>query len=501
MRSINPARGILLLIVVLAFAFVTCGCSAENSSGSDDDDALDGDDDDDDDDDDLVPDPIQGTVTVHPSPLGNPLARKLTVETEALCKLNGYLTADGEPGHGPSHPEVSKESTIHEFWFYGLLENTVFDYVFLRDGQSKGVVASGKFKTATLPAEKPPIDELKYDPGSLDGDWYLVNLYDKGGGVKLNLIYDRKGRIRSYHPTEGEFTQRLDNGDMVSGNNTQLLGHKLNGETYVLFEVGLNAPVLRHNHHKFHVPSADAGWAMVVFARMGDGLECDLVTPTDQMVGDGFAQIDATGAEVWRWDVFDHQDKIPQTAMDAEVCETYFYGQGTSDWTHGNAVTPVPGENAYLFSMRNVDRVAKIDRDTSEVVWQVGLGLDFTWIGNEPADERWFQAQHDPHWLPPDRFLIYDNHKGIAWSRALELRLDLDAMTAEKVWEYRLGHNASQGNVQRHENGNTLIGGGSRHAIYELPPDGKEGDELFVMKLPYGTVRAEYYPALWNREN
>ena len=71
-------------------------------------------------------------------------------------------------------------------------------------------------------------------------------------------------------------------------------------------------------------------------------------------------------------------------------------------------------------------------------------------------------------------------------------------MTVSQLWEYRLPFNRVQGNVERHENGNTLIATGNGKYVIEVIDRGGEGDELIKMRFPAGTVRAEYYPAFWN---
>ena len=470
---------------------------ATDDDASDDDNATD--DDDDDDDDTTLP---EATVTVDAPPVENPLARRVVVETDRPCSLSGYITTAGESGHGPSVPASSPVGTTHVFWFVGLLENSSFDYTFCLAGKAGAIVTEGTFDTDPLPAgETPSVASLvtKDDPSF--SDWYLIYHFDDQTLLNLRLIYDRKGRIRFYHPSDaGDFVQVLDNGDFVSTTHSSLVATRLDGTEYELFPVLLDAPVMRDTHHKFHVESFDSDWAMVMFARYGPGVECDLVTYTESAVGDGIAQINKAGQEVWRFDHFDHQDQLPPEAMDPDFCQLAFWGPDTFDLTHGNAVSPYPGQNAYLVSYLAMDRIIKVSRDTGEILWQLGHDLDFTWIGTQPEDEKWFLLQHEPVWLEGDHLLLFDNNKGHTWSRALELAVNLVDMTVQQVWEYRVPYHFGGGNAQRNENGNTLISSGASHLTVEVPPGGGAGDELFLMEYTYAFTRAQYYPALWVNE-
>lgn len=514
----KPRDAWLLALNLFVLFSLTFGIACDddddsaNDSGEEDDDSSTGDDDtspsgDDDssaDDDDssfcreCFDENLLLSVEVEDAPDENPLARKIIVETRTACSLAGYVQIEGEPGYGPSDPEASATSTYHEFNFYGLLENQTVRYVFYRNDEEAKIVAKGCFITPT-PVGKPAIASLTFTPTAAGDDWYMIEYIDKTEYLRQQLLYDRQGRLRFYHPADkaGKFTQVLNNGDLYSSSSNKLIGTRLDGAEYVLFPVNLNDPVMRHTHHKPYVASAAAERAWVVFARYGSGLECDRETPTEMAVGDGVAEIDQEGNELWRFDYFDHTDELPPEDLDPVLCLMQYWGPEASDMTHGNAVTPADEEGMLLLSYRNMNRVIKIDRATGEIVWQMGAGLDFTWLGDEPEQEKWFYRQHDPYWLGNGRLLVYDNNKDLGWSRALELQVDQENMTVQQLWEYRLPHNTANGNAERNANGNTLICNGTGGTVIEVPAGGGAGDELFVLTYMEGTARALYYPALW----
>ena len=98
--------------------------------------------------------------------------------------------------------------------------------------------------------------------------------------------------------------------------------------------------------------------------------------------------------------------------------------------------------------------------------------------------------QHAATQLPNGNVLVFDNRadlpdeSGGYYSRALELRLDFDAMTAVKAWEYSPApplYARNRSSAYRLDNGNTLINFGISAdpaaipiAIIEADADGRE---------------------------
>lgn len=513
-KSFSLRIGIAVALAFFAaFALLGAGCTGQ--SDHDDGDDLSEHDDDTNaggDDDDAPSEPAGfhvATVTVDTPPVGNPLARRIFVSTAYPLSLSGFVHTTGEPGYSPSRPVAGPNAKEHEFWFYGLLEDREFEYVFYPAGRPDQVLARGSFSTPALPSDSPDLVRTTIDPAGT-GDWIVawMRIHLPVDHVTIQ-VFDRRGRVRFHHDltTFADFLRVQNNGDFILTLTSHLVGVHPDGTEFVVSPVRLNEPVFTPSHHQFYLDPADPSGAMVVFNRMGPGVECDLITPTYQALGDGIAQIDENGDEVWRWTVFAHQDVIAPEAMDPENCGVYFWGPDTYDWTHANAVIPVPGQNAYLVSLRNVSRIVKVNRATSQIEWQMGEGLDFTWVGaGVPVQDRWFYFQHDSIWLEGPRLLLFDNancrYGGSClngpWSRALELEFDETARTVSTVWEYRVPFALSQGNVQRHPNGNTLIGTGSSRMIVELPPGGIEGEQLIELLPDVGMVRAAYTAPMWD---
>ena len=139
------------------------------------------------------------------------------------------------------------------------------------------------------------------------------------------------------------------------------------------------------------------------------------------------------------------------------------------EWTHGNSLHVAP-TGVILMSVRHLNTVIAISPQFDRIVWRLGqIGSDFTFPN--PNDKFYFS--HFVRMLENGNLLLYDNGtarpeaEGGRYSRALELSLDWDSMTATKVWEYRhqifsggspvYKYADKVGEAQRLANGNTLV--------------------------------------------
>jgi hypothetical protein len=122
-------------------------------------------------------------------------------------------------------------------------------------------------------------------------------------------------------------------------------------------------------------------------------------------------------------------------------------------------------------SLRHLDRVIAISPQLDRISWRIGrFGSDFSFPN---ATDR-FYHQHYARMLENGNLLLLDNGNGRPaaegglYSRALELALDWDSMTATKVWEYRHQIDTNSGvpvykyadkvgTAHRLKNGNTLV--------------------------------------------
>jgi hypothetical protein len=176
----------------------------------------------------------------------------------------------------------------------------------------------------------------------------------------------------------------------------------------------------------------------------------------------------------WRaWDNFDVRD----VHLDNP------YG-GSFRFPHMNAID-IDEDGHIILSSRHISEVTKINRDTGEIIWRLSgipKNNDFTYI-NDPLNGP--RNQHAVRCTGNGRYLMFDNGNlhNPQLSRAVEYELDLDAMTATLVWEFRETPDVFShymGNIQRLSNGNTLINWavGSLPKLTEVRPVGTKAFEM-----------------------
>ncbi|MFC1569683.1 arylsulfotransferase family protein [bacterium] len=158
----------------------------------------------------------------------------------------------------------------------------------------------------------------------------------------------------------------------------------------------------------------------------------------------------------WRsWDYFDLADSYNDLTLK------------NFDAVHINSLE-VADDGNLIVSALALGEVTKINRQTGEIIWRLGgKNNEFTFINeSEEFAPLYFMFQHDVRSLPNGNITMFDNGAaqfGREYSRVVEYDIDINAMTATKVWEYR--HNPdifvpTMGNAQRLPNGNTLVGWG-----------------------------------------
>ena len=158
------------------------------------------------------------------------------------------------------------------------------------------------------------------------------------------------------------------------------------------------------------------------------------------------------------------------------------------DYFHVNSVEEEPDGN-FLVSARNTSTIYEIDRNTGDVLWRLGGKKSTFKMG--PGTTFWWQ--HDARRHADGTITLFDN--GAApprekQSRAVRLRLDMDAKTATLVHQDLSPDRVlagSQGDVQVLENGDRFVGWGAVPRMTQYDSNGKivfdatfsEGDDSY----------------------
>jgi outer membrane protein assembly factor BamB len=335
-------------------------------------------------------------------------------------------------------------------------------------------------------------DEDRMQPGLT-----LVNLSNHAEGVPITaVVIDPHGEVvwsyRRYSDRRmwgrpagnapdlrGDVDVRTtDEGVLIGGTNivegtARIHAALVSWEKEVLWE----SPVINH-HHIHWTPEGNAMFLL-------DDRRTFETFDGKLLVGDQIVEWDPRrNAMVWSWHLFDHH--IPETDR--------------RDYSHANTIEPDSRDGSLIVSCRNMNQLLKVDKETGEILWRLGVDGDFEM---DPAD--YFYHQHSPELQPDGNILLFDNgtarpkvHGG-EYSRALELEVDEEARTARAVWSYR--HDPDLfcpiwSDADRLPNGNTLITFGTRTEgdttrYVEVTPEKDVVWDVELRPSGWGTYRAE----------
>jgi len=384
--------------------------------------------------------------------------------------------------------DMSRLKTEHEFFVMGLVAETECTFT----AHSSSIAdydnpSAKKYTVSNLPeylAHLTVNTELndKIQPG-----WILSNLSDNCGIYpstecetansndfsKKPLIlamYDEQGRYRWYYrssaygPGGGIDVRSTDDGILFGGEGAYPTMLDWEGKTLWTKQWNI--------HHHFE-PIGNEQYIALTF---------------EGGCPEEFGEVQSDTIHIW-------DRSLDEDVFSWQFCEHYTPDNIRPDWSHMNTATPFQNENALLFSSRSQYTIYKLDLDTKEISWKLGLNGDFEMIG----DVQFFR-QHDPQFLENGNILLFDNgeERYRPYSRALEIKYNTETMTAEKVWSYRAEPDIFAdifGDADRLPNGNTLIVFGREEAlkpshIIEVSNEGEKVLEIITPPM-WSIYRAE----------
>lgn len=200
--------------------------------------------------------------------------------------------------------------------------------------------------------------------------------------------------------------------------------------------------------------------------------------------GDELIEVNRDKEIVWSWLQHEHMDVNQCNQINAN--RGWMGGEGNntiSDWTHTNTIQELPENRLYdagdtrfkpgniLQSMRQLDTISIVDRDSKEVVW--------SYTGDYNGG---MSGQHEPHMIEKGlpgagNIIVFDNgaspqndiaHCGCSYV------LEIDPADNSLVWVYDANHfffARFTANCQRLPNGNTLILESLCRRLFEVTPE------------------------------
>lgn len=392
----------------------------------------------------------------------------------------GYVEFGRDDELTQSTPITSEPGTKHEATLLGLKPDTEYQFRIVVDDGNGGELGRSSIhtiRTGDLPSGMPPLE--------VEGDGHdLFTVVPVLGVSTAITILDADGDIVWYQTDDREldfYRARLSrdgesliyNAASISGDpadNSELVRVKLDGSE----SSSVPVPLLAHD-----------------FVELDDGtIGAIVVEKRDSedrtQWGNQIVEIDEDGevTPVWStWDCFDPEEEP---------------GDDPNGWTFANALDYDPDEDAYYLGMRSFSSIVKIDRESGECEWVLGLfagTFDFA-----QGSER-FLHEHQFH-VSGNHVLVFDNEGSLEnESRVLEYELDFDENVATEVWNYVSDPVVSSfvlGEPTRLDNGDTFINWGAAGQLERVNEDGESiwklnSDLGYVMG--FHTLAESLYPA------
>lgn len=417
-----------------------------------------------------------------------PLVRTIAVETDVPTRVE--LTIDDGSGNPRTVVAASEYKTSHvDVPVVGMRANRRAEVkVTLRDQAGTAVDAPQSlfFSTPPLPADFPPIHATRPPENGVgvEPGWTLFAAWNLAGPATRTFVVllDEDGEVVWFFDSEKEeltkgytiLVQPMANGNMlILAGNLFLMELTFTGEIVGKWFAASLHPHLRPEgvididtdtvHHEI-LDLPDAEEAAFLFlsseervlpnypASEGDPGQ---TVPESRVIGDTIVEAKRDGTIV-KWvslfDVLDPYRVVYDSLRDG--WNTLYPGPQTEDWTHGNSVIIDPRDNTYIVSLRHQDAVVKFDREPPHQIRWI-LGDPGRW--KQPWSDyllapmnglQWPFHQHAPQVMSNGNLLLFDNgnHRAIPpapglpseqlFSRAVEYRIDEQAMTVEQVWAY-----------------------------------------------------------------
>jgi hypothetical protein len=137
---------------------------------------------------------------------------------------------------------------------------------------------------------------------------------------------------------------------------------------------------------------------------------------------------------------------------------------------HVNHIEYSAEDDTLVFSDLDNNNYTKVRRDNGTPVWVLGGSTsDFSGMAM-------WDRQHGIDVLGLNRFVFFNNRSPPSGSLAVEILLDLGAMSATQPWTYTSNPavpNQVMGDVQRLENGNTIVAYSTRYEVHEVNASGQ----------------------------
>lgn len=382
----------------------------------------------------------------------SPLSALLLFQTDEAMKAE--ISVAGNDENTTIKNNFEDYTTEHSLPVLGLYADTENEVtVTLTDEAGNSVEKTVAIKTGTLPDSIAKIDVKEADTSKMDlGDSELTFVVPS---TKRAYAFDANGDVRWYSTRyNSHIFKELSNGNLL-----YLTKESNDAHTYnVLLETDYVGKIYKRYDFSSSSAANDTGKSegeMTVIHH--DGIELPsgnlLLTVNDgsNYIEDTMIELNRETGEIEK--TIDLKNVLPETFY--EDYDSTSREDGKIDWFHQNSVEYDEADNSIIISGRHQDTIMKIDYDTSEIKWIMGVS-----DGWPQSYQKYFLAgdvkasggQHAAIVLPDQDdnadttdILYYDNNISVTrgdeatsekFSEACQVRIDEKEMTIEEVWTF-----------------------------------------------------------------
>jgi len=321
----------------------------------------------------------------------------------------GHVAFGRDASYGHVTP-LTELATEHEMLLLGMTADTDVAYkVVTENSTCNAESAQQAARTGSLPSGLFPTRATGtaswsgYSVLPLQGTGYAVVIIDNEGRyVWYHQVENMGNLMRAFLSADGKHVVICHAGPQDALENGKIIKVSLDGSEVT------EIPFPGLDHDITELP--DGTIASIVVEEREGGISADRIV---ELAPDG------TLTTIFNaWDIWDP----------AEIGVPSF----ERNWVHGNGLDYYADEDAYYLSMKAMRTLAKIDRATGDVVWTMnGLLNEFDHSGGEPI-----QMHHQFEVLDGSILFFENGEPSRAYSRAVEVLVDEEAMTTEEIWSY-----------------------------------------------------------------
>ncbi len=360
----------------------------------------------------------------------------LTLSWTTEAPTVGYVVYGLEGGEEQSTPTEAGPTTEHSVTVFGLKAGQTYDLRAVNVDEQGALSESAPVTVAVEPPPEglPTLTISDYDPDRVEP-----------GGLVLTTVISTSGTWVTFIDRDGDYvwTWPVDQGVAAYGGRLDLEARSVYwlqvddlGQSDVagVMNVALDGSsqtftrtVLGH-HDAVRLPDDTVAWLSYEFR------EVDMDGERVRVASDDILELAEGGTES---DMPDNRFALLNREEAYAHCPHFYlevFDTGALDFSHANSLMYDADNDRYAVMNRNLDALMIIDRQTGDILTQIGG--DHADVMTANPEDMWSHAHMSHMW--DGGFMVFDNgdHREPEESRVSEYAYDEEAGTLELVWTW-----------------------------------------------------------------